>query len=83
METTRSLKAALLFALGLGCAVAIFAVDTANAVGGTTRVIVGSTINAAGEAVPVVTVTAKKLTTTQKVMLAVRDVAYKAKGERG
>jgi hypothetical protein len=82
MKTTRTLKATLLFALGLGYAVATFTINTANAVGGTTQVVVGSTTNAAGDAMPVVTVTAKKLTATQKAVFAVRDLAHKANGGR-
>lgn len=82
MKTTQTLKAAVLVALGLGCAVAAFTVNKANAVSGVANVVVSSTTNAAGNVMPVVTVTAKKLTATQKVVLAVRDAASGANGKR-
>jgi predicted alpha/beta hydrolase family esterase len=75
MNTMQTLKAAVLVALGLGCAVAAFTVSKANAVSGTANVAYSASTNAAGEAMPVVTVTAKKLSTTQKLVLAMRDAA--------
>ena len=81
MKTMQTLKAAVLVALGLGCAVAAFTISKANSINGTSKVAISSTVNAAGETMPVVTVTAKRLTATEKVVLAVRDVAHKTTGQ--
>jgi hypothetical protein len=82
-KTTHTLKAAVLVTLGLGCAVAAFTVSKADTANGTANVAISTTTNAAGEPMPVVTVTAKKLTATQKFVLAVRDAAHNTNDKRG
>ncbi|HYD82028.1 MAG TPA: hypothetical protein VEC06_19670 [Paucimonas sp.] len=80
MKTTQTLKAAVLVALGLGCAVAVFTVNSANTANAGTTVAVSATTTASGESMPVVTITAKRLTPTQKIVQAMRD---KVNGEQG
>jgi hypothetical protein len=75
MNTTLTLKAAVLVALGIGSAVAASTVHKADAASGTSSVAISATTTASGETMPVVTVTAKRLTATQKAVLAVRDAA--------
>jgi|GEM_PF-5024543 len=81
MNTSQTFKAAVLLALGIGCAAAATAVARTNAVSGHTSVAISSTTNAAGDAIPVVTVTAKRLTPTQKIVMAMQDRAAGHKSE--
>lgn len=78
MKTAHSIKALALLAAGVFCAaVAVSAFDgkSADGSGQKPRVVVTETTLASGETLPVVTVTAKKLSTTQKIVLAMRDKA--------
>jgi hypothetical protein len=75
MKTAYSTKALTLFIAGIICAAIAASAFGGKFAGGSDRapsVVVTETKMASGEMLPVVTVTAKKLSTTQKIVLAMR-----------
>ena len=76
MKTAYSTKALTLFIAGIVCAAiaaSAFGGKLAGGSGKAPNVVVSETKLASGEMLPVVTVTAKRLSTTQKIVLAMRD----------
>lgn len=75
MKSAHTLKAAIALSLGIGCAIAAVGAVRHAAIDQAPQVQFAQTTTASGAVMPVVTVTAKRLTPAQKVMLAMRDKA--------
>jgi hypothetical protein len=75
MKTVHTFKATIALSLGIGCAVAAFGAVRHVAVDHAPQVQYAQTTTASGAVMSVVTVTAKRLTPAQKLVLAMRDKA--------